>query len=40
MEGGYQCFGEGVYPEDGGSRYNLSGVTAHMIIIYIYLSPR
>jgi hypothetical protein len=34
MEGGYQCFEGDAYPEDGGGRYNLSGVTAHMIIIY------
>jgi hypothetical protein len=35
MEGGYQCFGGDAYPEDGGGIYNLSSVTAHMIIIYI-----
>jgi hypothetical protein len=46
MVRGYQCFGEDgcitfrveAYPEDGGGRYSLSGVTTHMIKMYIFIA--
>ena len=38
MEGGYHCFGGDAYPGDGGGRYKLSSVKAHMIIIYMRIA--